>query len=1129
MTSVTRHDHLVRPRHVVTAVLVAHDGARWLPATLHAIKTQRRPVQRFVAVDTGSRDETRELLERAAGATSVLAAPRNSGFGAAVQQAVAAFAGAPGLASTRSDSGAPVEWIWLLHDDSAPSSTALELMLELADEMPSAAVIGPKLLGWDNHRVLVEFGVTVDRGGRRETGLEPGELDHGQHDGDKDVLAVSTAGMLVRRDVWEELRGLDPGLPLFRDDLDFGWRANLAAHRVVVCTRAVVYHAEAVSSGARRIDAATSYRRRLDRYAALRTMLVNAQRLWFPWVALRLLLASLLRALVFVVIKRPFDAWDEIVALISVFARPRAMIAARSARKKIRRVPARDVRRLLAPRGTRARHYADAVSQRLALIGTGGTGTDGTGTDSTGAAADTNAVNRGLARRIVTQPAVALVVALLIVALIAERHVLGGSLYGGALLPAPSGATDLWRTYTQSWHLTGFGSSAVAPPYLAILAILSSILFGSATFAVQVLMLGSVPLAGLSAYLAVRPIAPATRVRLWVAATYALLPVVTGSVSSGRLGPLVVVMVLPIVISSAVRALLPPLARGALVTRSAVRRAGRRWQGARPAWAASIPLAVAAAFDPMAYVLIGSLVAVALGYALVRRAWLAARRAVVLLVVPPVLLLPWTIRLWHHPALIVTGVGQTAPGLQSPKLPAVDVLLLHPGGAGLPPFWLFAVVVLAGFAGLLQLTRPGPARLGWLLAIAGLVGGLVVSHLRLRVPGAGEAVAGWPGTATAVMAAGVLMAAAVAGARMRARLATTSFGWRQPVSLLVTAAAVATPVAAAGIWLAHGTGSLLHAGNAEILPAFITDPTTSHDGPRTIVLRPSPSASGGISYSLLRARSPRLGDADLPPDPRQVALADAAVGDLAGGFGQNAATTLAHLGVRYVLVPQADDAGVGARIAAAGGLLPKATDSGWQVWQVEADAGRLMLAGVGENAWKIPSALAGPGSADSDASANTDASGSADSSGTGSSGGADTAGSAPAGPSSIGIGRHSKPLILPYSPTARSLVLAEAPSPSWRAIAVGADDKTAITLAPTTRDGMQAFAIPTAGANVVVFRQPGNRTGWLVFELLATLAVLGAAIPAGRRAADQQRHLRRAGASRPAGSPATLDAVGVRS
>ncbi|MGH3026408.1 MAG: glycosyltransferase family 2 protein, partial [Gaiellaceae bacterium] len=230
-------------------MLVAHDGARWLPSTLHAVKAQRRPVQRFVAVDTGSRDDTRELLERAVGAASVIQSGRRTGFGAAVHLALSAFAGAPDLAYSTADAGAPTNWVWLLHDDSAPQPGALEAMLELADEMPSAAVIGPKLRGWKQPRALLELGVTIDHGGRRETGLEQGELDHGQHDGDRDVLAVSTAGMLVRRDVWEDLGGLDPELPLFRDDIDFGWRVNLAGHRVVACSRAIVHHAEAAASG----------------------------------------------------------------------------------------------------------------------------------------------------------------------------------------------------------------------------------------------------------------------------------------------------------------------------------------------------------------------------------------------------------------------------------------------------------------------------------------------------------------------------------------------------------------------------------------------------------------------------------------------------------------------------------------------------------------------------------------------------------------------------------------------------------------------------------------------------------------------------------------------------------------
>lgn len=50
------------PRHVVTAVIVAHDGARWLPEALSGLLEQNRPVQNIVAADTGSADNSAQLL-----------------------------------------------------------------------------------------------------------------------------------------------------------------------------------------------------------------------------------------------------------------------------------------------------------------------------------------------------------------------------------------------------------------------------------------------------------------------------------------------------------------------------------------------------------------------------------------------------------------------------------------------------------------------------------------------------------------------------------------------------------------------------------------------------------------------------------------------------------------------------------------------------------------------------------------------------------------------------------------------------------------------------------------------------------------------------------------------------------
>src|SRR3954453_4412533 len=157
----TRSRAMEFPRHSVTAVLVAHNGAAWLPETLAALQWQRRPPQRVVAVDTGSADDSRLILERELGASSVLDAPKTTGFGDAVELALDAYAGAPEAPMPgRPGDAETVGWVWLLHDDCAPGPDALRHLLALGDTSPSVGVVGPKVFAWDDPRVLIEVGFT---------------------------------------------------------------------------------------------------------------------------------------------------------------------------------------------------------------------------------------------------------------------------------------------------------------------------------------------------------------------------------------------------------------------------------------------------------------------------------------------------------------------------------------------------------------------------------------------------------------------------------------------------------------------------------------------------------------------------------------------------------------------------------------------------------------------------------------------------------------------------------------------------------------------------------------------------------------------------------------------------------
>ena len=121
----------------------------------------------------------------------------------------------------------------------------------------------------------------------------------------------------------------------------------------------------------------------------------------------------------------------------------------------------------------------------------------------------------GLIARILRNPIVAVGGGLTALSLLAARSILfGGTLAGGALLPTPAGASDLWSTYLSGWHDVGLGATSASPPYLAFVAMLGTVLFGKADWAVSVLLIGSVPMAGLSASYALRRVTSVGTLRI---------------------------------------------------------------------------------------------------------------------------------------------------------------------------------------------------------------------------------------------------------------------------------------------------------------------------------------------------------------------------------------------------------------------------------------------------------------------------------------------------------------------------------------------------------------------------------------------------------------------------------------
>ncbi|MCZ7526858.1 MAG: glycosyltransferase family 2 protein [Acidimicrobiia bacterium] len=267
----------------VVAVVVTKDPGPWFEATLAGLRDQDYPNLAVLVLDAGSAEDPTARIAAVHPRAFVRRLDGDPGFAAAANEALTAVEGAA--------------FLLLCHDDVVPDPSCIRLLVEEAYRS-NAAVVGPKLVAYDDPEVLLEVGLTIDRFGIPYSDIEPGELDQEQHDAVRDVFHVSSAVMLVRADLFRALDGFDPVTFPGGEDLDLCWRARLLGGRVMVVPDARARHLEAADEREHAGHAALGVRNRL------RVVLKAYSAPTLTWVAPVAFLLGLLEAAVFAVTRR---------------------------------------------------------------------------------------------------------------------------------------------------------------------------------------------------------------------------------------------------------------------------------------------------------------------------------------------------------------------------------------------------------------------------------------------------------------------------------------------------------------------------------------------------------------------------------------------------------------------------------------------------------------------------------------------------------------------------------------------------------------------------------------------------------------------------------------------------------
>jgi GT2 family glycosyltransferase len=904
----------------VTAIMVSHDGAGWLAQSVAALASQSLSVDRVVAVDTGSEDDSVKML-RSAG-IHVIESDRTLGFGDAIK--VALDATPPFIGAISQDEE---EWLWILHDDCAPAKDALARLVEAVKDRPQVAVAGPKLRGWHDRKHLLEVGVSIATNGARWTGLEYREQDQGQHDDERDVLAVSTAAMLVRRDVFEELGGFDPHLSLFRDDVDFGWRIRTAGYSVIAVPEALAFHGEAAANERRSVDVHEAYLHRpllLDRRNAAYVLLANASLLYLPLLGLQLLIGSLARALGYLVVKLPGYALDELGAVALVLIKPQQIFAARRVRRRKKLLSASSVRSYLPPRGVQIRllfeRARDAISgyfqsrTNFHLMPQGPTRSVLDLNDESLAEEDLLIPDeKSTLRRLITRPSSLVAIAVLLLTLIASRNRFG-DLAGGALLPAPEGGMDLVSKYFESWHPIALGSSANSPTWIMITGLLSALFLGNLQLFITAFFLLALPITVVIGYRFAQRYTSSSLIALLAALGYGFSPPVLFALTHGALGTLVVAMIAPLVIRS--------LQEAFEVERLTVR--------AMASYALIYGLLLS--FSPPTFIVVAAwhfLASAIQSISAYRRGEFALlldriyRRSAILLLAIAINV-PWSLELLIHPSRALLE-----PGLALESESAL-IFFANPGQS----WWLLSAAPALTMIALFRSANRSAA----LLALFTLVIAALLSLFDVAGHGSSRLTSPSLGGALMLFVALSLIAGMALVEELLPRIRDAALNVRHFATLVMALSLTISLLASIIWWVGPGANGPLRAETALAVPEFITANASTEERYKSLILR---QREGRLYYYIVRDRELELGDSDLIYGSSKTI--DDAVSGLVTGVGIDTSIILGQNGIRYLFLATPYNKGLARTIDGIGGFTRASSTDVGIVWKVVAANARLSL------------------------------------------------------------------------------------------------------------------------------------------------------------------------------------------
>jgi GT2 family glycosyltransferase len=214
------------PEPLVSIVILTVLGATHLEECLTSLRTQTYPAhaREVIVVDNGSADDPSEQVARDYPGARVIRTGKNIGFSAANNLGARAGRG---------------KYVVFLNDDTRLDPDWL-FQLVATTRRRGAASAGSRIVTWDGSKIDFVGGVVNCEGKGFQT--DTGSPDVGRHTEEVPLLFGCGAAVLVDRELFLAIGGMDEGAWMYYEDVELGWRLWLLGHEVWFSPRSIVFH-----------------------------------------------------------------------------------------------------------------------------------------------------------------------------------------------------------------------------------------------------------------------------------------------------------------------------------------------------------------------------------------------------------------------------------------------------------------------------------------------------------------------------------------------------------------------------------------------------------------------------------------------------------------------------------------------------------------------------------------------------------------------------------------------------------------------------------------------------------------------------------------------------------------------